>query len=328
LAQRIFSDEEERQIADDIRREILTPGTLFTNADFRALITDRCWARYEDVPWSRIKDFHASDGFVADFKARNRFSSRRAHYKRRPNVDPERCIAWQREIEDLLRTVDHDLILNADETSWCLYPRGVTTWASRGAENVVIGIRGDEKECLTVMATIRASGKKDPLYILAQGKTARVEESQIGDVGEHGRDHSESGWMTADTFNRYLDFIRGFVENRGSRIHLLVDVYPVHIQATARQHAEDLNIQLHFIPAGLTDEYQPLDRRVFGALKSSARGTVMSTSLNARGHRIEKHQAIQTSITAWDRLSRAVVLSGWNVYGHAIDEWGLSEGDE
>ena len=32
----------------------------------------------------------------------------------------------------------------------------------------------------------------------------------------------------------------------------------------------ELNLQLHFIPAGMTDKLQPLDRNCFGALKDTA----------------------------------------------------------
>jgi hypothetical protein len=149
-------------------------------------------ARHDNTPWDLIRDFHASAGFIAAFTKRNGFSTRPGHYKSRPDVDPSRSAAWQQEIEALLANEDSDLIFNGDETSWCLYPHGITTWAPRGAENISIRVRGSEKEFLTVMATIRSSGRKHPLDILAHGKTDRVEDTQIGDVGEYRRDHSES----------------------------------------------------------------------------------------------------------------------------------------
>jgi hypothetical protein len=58
---------------------------------------------------------------------------------------------------------------------------------------------------------------------------------------------------------------------RREQIHLLIDIYPIYIQEAAKQLAAELGIILHFIPAGLTDQFQPLDRRVFGCLKSSVR---------------------------------------------------------
>jgi hypothetical protein len=65
---------------------------------------------------------------------------------------------------------------------------------------VSIAVTGQEKESLTVMATIRANGTKEPLSILAKGKTARVETIQIGQIFPHQRDHSESGSTTIETF--------------------------------------------------------------------------------------------------------------------------------
>jgi hypothetical protein len=45
---------------------------------------------------------------------------------------------------------------------------------------------------------------------MAKGKTARVEESQIGDVGNHWKAHSPSGWMITDTFADYLRHLREY----------------------------------------------------------------------------------------------------------------------
>jgi hypothetical protein len=133
-------------------------------------------ARYDDdTPWDEIRDFHASPDFVTDFKQRNGSNSQRGRFTRRPDRAFGRCVAWKRETEELLATVDRNFSFSGDETSWCLYRRAVTTWAPTGANGIVIGTPGNERECLTVMATIRASGKRDPLYILARGKTVRVE---------------------------------------------------------------------------------------------------------------------------------------------------------
>jgi hypothetical protein len=163
------------------------------------------------------------------------FSSRRAHYKRHPNADLERRVTWQNEIETLLASVDKDMAFNDDETSWRFYTHGVTAWTPRGAEKVTISIQGSEKKCLTVMVTIRADGTKDPLYVLAHGKTARVEATQIGNIGEHGWDYSASGWMTPEIFGRWLEFEREFVQNKEKTLHFLLDVDPVYIQAAARE---------------------------------------------------------------------------------------------
>jgi hypothetical protein len=64
------------------------------------------------------------------------------------------------------------------------------------------------------------------------------------------------------------------VEDRQKTIHPLVDIYSVHIQADTRELVESVNIHMHFILVGLTDKFQPLDRQIFGVLKSEARENV------------------------------------------------------
>jgi hypothetical protein len=75
----------------------------------------------------------------------------------------------------------------------------------RGAHDISLIVGRDEKERMSVMATVRARGKKKPRYmsILAHGKTARVEVSQTGRVMPHERDHSASGWMTQEAFVQF-----------------------------------------------------------------------------------------------------------------------------
>jgi hypothetical protein len=101
---------------------------------------------------------HVSDGFIREFKKRNGISSKRAQFKRHPAIDAEREARWREEIEELLGTVPVDTIYNADETSWRLYPSGVTAWAERGSDSITIASSGNEKECLTVMAAICDDG--------------------------------------------------------------------------------------------------------------------------------------------------------------------------
>ena len=45
----------------------------------------------------------------------------------------------------------------------------------------------------------------------------------------------------------------------------------MHRDAEIKVLANELNIQLHFIPAGMTEKLEPLDRNCFGALKVTAR---------------------------------------------------------
>jgi hypothetical protein len=58
---------------------------------------------------------------------------------------------------------------------------------------------------------------------------------------------------------------------RGKPIALWWDLFAAHRCSETKELPPQLNIRLEFMPAGATGEYQPLDRKIFGTLKSRAR---------------------------------------------------------
>ena len=240
---------------------------LFTDHDFRTLIWNYYCLFYKES--DEIKKFACSDGFISDFKRRHKFASRRQHFKRRPGTNPAEIESWKVHVSQLLKEKNNDFVLNCDETSWRLFPNGILTWADKGSDNVVCHVEGDEKGCLTVLATVSANGRELPLFFIAEGSTGRVEESQIGDVFYHWKTHTINGWMTVEAMCLYLMHIRE--ECGDNEVNLLLDLHTTHRTDAVLILAKELNIHLHFIPGGCTDLLQPCDRRVFGSLKSTAR---------------------------------------------------------
>lgn len=212
---RIFTDEEEDCIADYITQNFILKGLHFTDDDFQEIAMAAHREKYEsyldsDDPSIRkkYKPFHCSRGFINDFKYHHGFSSKVFHLKRRADPNNEVEQKFQQEMKSLFETVDPELILNCDETGWKLFPSHILTWAETGVDNVTRQSTVNDKAQVTVLATISAAGTKFPLLFIAQGKTAVVEESQIGDVGFHWKSHSESGWMTDEVFKLYLMRLR------------------------------------------------------------------------------------------------------------------------
>jgi hypothetical protein len=50
-----------------------------------------------------------------------------------------------------------------------------------------------------------------------------------------------------------------------------MDQFTVHTTDKITETAEELGIEIIWVPKGATGKYQPLDRRTFGALKSKGR---------------------------------------------------------
>jgi hypothetical protein len=81
--------------------------------------------------------------------------------------------------------------------------------------------------------------------------------------------------------------------------------------AAFQAKAEHLGISLLWIPKGATGIYQPLDRRVFGALISKGRA-------KWRSHYFEHNSPCDTEtaasllIASWNELPDSVIAAGWN----------------
>jgi hypothetical protein len=218
------------------------------------------------------------------------------------------------EIAQALATAsDLDDWMNCDETAVLMHRPGVETWARRGAEGVQIHVDGNEKQAHTVMATCTASGRKLPLLIITKGKTRRSVAAFDGILGEHAATFSDNGWMTNATMQLYLEMLRALPEHQHERtLHLLLDCYAAHRTPEVRRLAAQLNIVLHYIPPGMTDALQPLDRYVFGALKAAYsrvyRGLVTPT------FHVGKKEFLQMLLASWDSISHHAILRGWDCF--------------
>ncbi len=315
LHHRIFTDAEEESIKNYIMENFVKPGKLFTNADFRDIAMNAFLEKHKDS--ETIPDFQISNQFIDDFKERNHIASRLAHPKRRSDNDPQRDIEWEKSIKNLLNDFPRDRILNCDETSWQVFPNSLKTWAEKGSQNVQIQINGNVKESVTALATIAADGTKCPLFLIAKGLTERCEESQLGDTSYHFRTHSANGWSTTDTFQEYLHFISDLYH--GQPLHLLLDLHSSHRSNEIKKLAAELNITLHYIPAGQTDKYQPLDRKVFGALKATARHLIRERLSENSEFQFTKQNSVSDLICSWEQLTVDTVLDSWDFYEMEIE---------
>jgi hypothetical protein len=309
---RVFSDTEEQAIADYIVQNYLVPGALFTDSTFRDIAMIAYLEKFSDDQMP--KQFNCSPGFIASFKERNRFSSRRAHLKRRPVVSEESKAEWVARLAGLLRDVaDHTRIINVDESCWRVHPGMIQTWAPTGSQNVSVAISGSDKDAFTVIAAITAARTKLPLCLIATGKTEAVEQSHFGDIGYHHADHSESGWQTAETFVRWIHWLRTLYDD-GDPIWVVLDCYSVHRAEAMRTHAAELGIHFLFIPPGLTDEFQPLDRFVFGAMKATCRRLYALHCRSNPSCAMDRKIAAAFLIRAWEGVSTQVLEEAWAVY--------------
>jgi hypothetical protein len=96
-------------------------------------------------------------------------------------------------------------------------------------------------------------------------------------------------------------------------IVLVLDQFDAHDNVAVYKRADELNIEMIFIPRGGTGQYQPLDRSVFGALKSKGRTKWNQHIFQKPGAGCTRAEAAELLLECWDELSEACIQSGWDL---------------
>ena len=336
---RAMSPRLEEQIIMEIETNFIEKGYYFNNQLLK-LIAQTAWQNAPAEDRLR-KTFKASNRWCKDFRLRHGYVWRKAHLKRRP-VPNEVSEAYRKKFKSDIETLVQDLkaqgllftLCNMDETAWKLAYFGQLTWAKKGAREVRITANYNIKDSFTCLATITAdpsSISKLPLFLVAKGKQERCHK-QFNNIKEvfPGTEiyHSESGWSNVDVMAKYLEWLRyiydiTFASQENyvpgtTPIHLIIDCYASHRNEKAKEIARAHNIFLQYIPAGATDEYQPLDIRVFGALKAMARKSWYQVLYDNPEIVPTRSKAAFIMAQCWNSLSDEVIESAWALYKTAI----------
>jgi hypothetical protein len=104
-----------------------------------------------------------------------------------------------------------------------------------------------------------------------------------------------------------------YAEMRRGLVHPLLDVYSAYRTNAVRETAASLGITLHFISPSLTDEFQPLDRTVFGALKSHAKRLFHGRFRANPYQRRTETDAVADVLTALGLLTVSVIDSACDI---------------
>jgi hypothetical protein len=226
----------------------------------------------------------------------------------------------------LLAETPHRRVVNCDETMWRNVPNGMLTWAPVACESASVNLDRSEKDGISVLASATADYEKLPLFLIATGETSRVEKTQLGQHERCLATHSASRWTTIDTFHEYLQWLRSVSEDPHP-IHLILDSSSVRRSRETKIYAQELNIELHFIPPGWTDELQPLDRYVLGVMKSMRRRLFQRFFQHSDDERVKTQDAVHFLIQAWDGLETRVIEKGWTIYEDVLGEADDEDGD-
>ena len=249
---------------------------------------------------------------------RHRLAFRVPHVRRRTAPNDEKVAEFLLDMDVAFVQLPENLIFNVDETCWRLINGPVKTLAVVGQEEVVVETACDPKSDITVIAAVSKAGDRLALYILGKGTTKRCLEKYYRSpvLRKHFASHSiifdysPSGWSDREVMIRYLSWLRDFAGQR--IIHVLWDVHASHRHGDVRQWAAQHDVGLTFIPPGQTGTWQPLDRRVFGDLKSRAQDLLNESVLHEAFEDHDMFRAISVLVKAWELLTSDAIRKAWN----------------
>ena len=316
---RIFTDEQEENIVQYIDLNYIKMGKYFSDFYFETIIYNAFDEIYPN-PKTAPK-FECSPGFISDFKNRHRLSSRLAHFRQRPVNKTEEQIeieiqSFRSQVSNLIEKVrnTNEVVLNADETGFQVLPTTIRTWAFKNDKNISINVYENDKDRVSIMATITSEYKKLPLFIIAKANDEDEAEEQIGELIENNTfTFSEKSYMNATCFSKYLHFLREQIPIH-KKIHLIIDSYSSHTSKLAKQTANLLNIELIFIPSHFTDLLQPLDIAIFAPLKSMTNSKIRRLLLDNDEKIIGMKRSLYYLQESWKDLPIFTLMNAWDQY--------------
>jgi hypothetical protein len=200
-------------------------------------------------------------------------SSQGLEFARARGLCPENVASFYGNLHHLYNTHKYPAtnIWNCDESgAQTSRNGGGLVWARKGSQTVH-SLMPNEREWVTILSCINASGYSIPGFYIFRGK--RMMENYI----EHCEDGASmamqpEGWMTALLFSQWISHFIKALESRGgvsptTRHLLIVDGHNSHVTLEVVQKAMEVGLDLLTLPSHTSHCLQPLDVSIFGPFK-------------------------------------------------------------
>ena len=192
----------------------------------------------------------------------------------RAKLTKEKMDSWYGTLRDFLIVQDlidkPSRIWNADETGFSMASTAgkvIGPARSKVSSHVPHVSGGSSKQRLTVMFCGSADGRIMPPFMVYPEPCPRGYNPLTGSIENSAVAYTKKGWMDSTTFRQ---FIVHFDHNCGAErpVVLLIDSVSSHVDMTSFEEAKAKGIEVYRIVPNATHLMQPLDKGVFGPLKS------------------------------------------------------------
>jgi hypothetical protein len=208
-------------------------------------------------------------------------------------------------------------VWNCDETSFNMEHSPVRVYAEKGDRSVVSKVSSKSSN-ITVMACVNANGRRMPPMLITKGKTTRsimgfrTEDAPEGSVWTF----QNKGWISDEIGEHWFNHV--FLKHCGSERPqlLLLDGHGSHETLAIIERAIEENITLMVFPPHCTHFLQPLDRTVFGPLKSAYNDACSSYLSENPLNQVSKHTFASLFSRAWDNaVNSSNIQAGFRACG-------------
>lgn len=306
---KLFSDIEETNIADMIKTQYISYNVIIRRKHLKSLL----YTIYQSIhPEQRVSKKIMSYQFLKGFCKRNNLSFRDMRKKKRSIIKQSEVDQYTNELCEIFKKFDPSRIANMDETPFnFVYKRGKVL-AIRGKEEVDAQLPDDYKKSFTVVVTITANGNKLPPIFLARGTSPSCHKQFRGmesDDELYEVFHSKGGFSDEESMKFYLNNLHKWMN--AEPCALVLDRYSAHVSSKTAETAASLNIKLVFVPTSATDQFQPLDKRVFGAIKSAAAKEFDDKAFESH-EGFTQPEAADLFVRIWFGLKSHTIMSAWD----------------
>ena len=225
------------------------------------------------MPPSWSENRQAGEDWFSGFRERYQFSLRKAE-----NTSLGRAIGFNKPAVDLFfdnlenvlsrQNFGPHQIYNVDETGMSKVPKSSKVVAKTGTRSVGRVVSAERGTLVTLVCAINAIGNSVPPMFIFPRKTYRDHFIRGGPPGSIGRANG-SGWIKEEDWHSYVEhFIKFTRPSQDSPILLISDNHVSHLSIPAIDLCREHNITLLSLPPHCSYKLQPLDRVVYGPLKT------------------------------------------------------------
>ncbi|KAG0441503.1 Tigger transposable element-derived protein 6 [Dictyocoela muelleri] len=205
----------------------------------------------------KIKNFHASNGWIQKFKKRHGISSKsltgESLFVKRENFEE-----FSKHLHEKMRDYRPEDIFNCDETA--------LFYKIMPSKSLVSKVRHGSKlhrDRISILLCVNSTGteKIKPLVIGKFNKPRCFKNFKYNDMINY--EFNNSAWMTSEIFTQWLFNLSNEMERQKRKILLILDNCPSHkVSKTLK------NIELVYLPKNATSIFQPLDCKIIRSFKS------------------------------------------------------------